>query len=289
MKTQVLLILSSIFLYFGLYAQDNSVLWEISKDGYKTSYLFGSIHVNTPEVIELGNSALVYLERCDAYAGEIILDPKDVFALLPLFIEKDPNKRCSALLDSLEYYETKSKVTEQLGTEFLLLLPSISPYMLATILSLPKDELNTNSGEFLDLYLQEKAREREMKLISLESVASQMAYFQNIEPLAQKEYLMKVVKASEIEEENLDYLLKLYLDQNLKAIEQGLYFEEQDDPLISEGFIEDRNLLQLEGILKASAEQKTFIVVGLAHLVGTKGLLYLLEQEGFTLKAIAIK
>lgn len=289
MKTQVLLILSSIFLYFGLYAQDNSVLWEISKDGYKTSYLFGSIHVNTPEVIELGNSALVYLERCDAYAGEIILDPKDVFALFPLFIEKDPNKRCSALLDSLEYYETKSKVTEQLGTEFLLLLPSISPYMLATILSLPKDELNTNSGEFLDLYLQEKAKEREMKLISLESVASQMAYFQNIEPLAQKEYLMKVVKASEIEEENLDYLLKLYLDQNLKAIEQGLYFEEQDDPLISEGFIEDRNLLQLEGILKASAEQKTFIVVGLAHLVGTKGLLYLLEQEGFTLKAIAIK
>ncbi|MEZ4979919.1 MAG: TraB/GumN family protein, partial [Chitinophagales bacterium] len=289
MNTYLLLILSSIFLSFKLYAQDNSLLWEISKEGHKTSYLFGSIHLKTPEVIGLGNSALVYLERCDAYAGEIILDPKDVFALLPLFIEKDPNKRCSAILDSLEYYETKIKVEEHLGSEFLLLLPSISPYMLATILSLPKDELNNSSGEFLDLYLQEKAREREMKLISLESIASQLAYFQNIEPLAQKEYLMKVVKGTEIEEENLDNLFQLYLDQNLNAIEQGLYFEEQDDPLISEGFMEDRNLIQLEGIIKASAEQKTFITVGLAHLVGTKGLLYLLEQEGYTIKAIAIK
>lgn len=289
MKHRLILIVSSFLACLSLLAQSNSILWEITKSGYKTSYLFGSIHVNTDEVIALGHSALPYLQKCDAYAGEIILEPNDIFKLLPLFIEKDPNKRCSFLLDSLEYYETKIKVEEELGAEFLILLPSISPYMLASILSLPKEELSNNSGEFLDLFLQEKAREREMKLISLESIASQMAYFKDIEALAQKEYLLEIVRGSDIEAESFNELMELYLDQNLKAIEESLFLEEQNDPIITNAFIEDRNQLQLEGILKASAEQKTFIAVGLAHLVGTKGLLKLLELEGFTLKPIVIK
>lgn len=289
MKHRLILIVSSFLACLSLLAQSNSILWEITKPGHKTSYLFGSIHVNTDEVIALGQSALPYLQKCDAYAGEIILEPNDIFKLLPLFIEKDPNKRCSFLLDSLEYYETKIKVEEELGAEFLILLPSISPYMLASILSLPKEELSNNSGEFLDLFLQEKAREREMKLISLESIASQMAYFKDIEALAQKEYLLEIVRGSDIEAESFNELMELYLDQNLKAIEESLFLEEQNDPIITNAFIEDRNQLQLEGILKASAEQKTFIAVGLAHLVGTKGLLKLLELEGFTLKPIVIK
>ncbi|MCB9257439.1 MAG: TraB/GumN family protein, partial [Chitinophagales bacterium] len=286
MKHRLITIPIALLTVFHLMAQTNSLLWEFSKPGYESSYLFGSIHLGTKEILDLGLSALPYLQECDAYAGEIILEPKDMFKLLPLLYEKDKTKTCSQLLDSLEYFETKTKVIEVLGSEFVLLLPSISPYMLATLLSLSKEDLELNSGQFLDLYLQEEAGKNKMDLISLESIASQMAYLQNIDTKAQKEYLLQIVRETKMENQSISDLVQLYLDQNLSAIEQSLFLEEQDDPLITRAFIEDRNLLQLEGILKTCSQQKTFIAVGLAHLVGAKGLLHLLEQEGFSLKPI---
>ncbi len=283
--TAILLTLSFCLTAF---AQENALLWEISKRGYKTSYLFGSIHLSDENIIDFGDKVLPYLYKCDAYAGEIIIDPNDMFVMLPYLIEKDSSKQCGKVLSEEELKEVKLVISEKLGEEMNLLVPFMSPYIVASLLASPNEAQEGSSALFLDMYLQEKADSLGKKLISLESVKSQMAYIQKIDGEEQKLHLLSMLEQKDSLDHEIDDLMAIYLAQDLTKIKALLLTAADEDPLFTDGFMEDRNSLQAEGIMASMKSKRVFTAIGAAHLPGEDGVIQLLRNAGFKLEPIPI-
>lgn len=273
------------FSFNELIAQENSLFWEISKKKHKTSYLYGTIHSIDSRVFQFGAQVLPALYKCKAYAGEIILQPEDAFAMLPYLFEKDPTKQCKNILSNDDYSKLESLVEEKLGKEMLLILPKTSPYIASLLLISPNDYSKNPEALFLDVFFQEQADSMGKKLISLETIKSQMAYIQKIEIQAQKEHLLRVMN-DDSAEEDFEEMIAIYLAEDLKKIQALIIEASDEDPLITDDFLIGRNYIHKDGVIAAMKEQATFIAVGAAHLPGEEGIIRLLEKEGFTVKAI---
>ena len=269
-----------------LNAQENSLLWEISKEGYYTSYLYGTIHLNDERVFQFGDSVLSKLYQCDAYAGEIIIQPEDMLKIMPYIFEKDSKKQCKKVFSEKEYKKIAKVVSAKLGEEMLVILPFMSPYVVSIILSYPSEDAeNEKSAYYLDMYLQEQADSLEKKLISLETIESQFAYINKIEIEKQKEHLLKIIKDKQLDGDVED-LVQVYVDEDLEKMMEILHKYEGQDPLMTEEFMVGRNYIHKDGMVDAMKQQSTFTAVGAAHLIGEKGIVTLLRADGFSVQPI---
>jgi len=77
--------LAFAFIFVGIlisaFAQENSLLWEVSKKNKKTSYLYGTVHIQDKRVFAFDEMVYEKLKTCDALAVELILDEIDVEAM----------------------------------------------------------------------------------------------------------------------------------------------------------------------------------------------------------------
>lgn len=283
---KLLLLFTIILSYQTVFSQENALLWEISKKRHKTSYLFGSIHSDNASVLAFGDKVLPYLYTCDSYAGEIIIQPEDMFAMLPYLFEKDTTKQCGKILSAEEMTAVIAAVEEVMGKELNKMIPFMSPYIVASLIANPNDSQVGENVYFLDIYLQEMAEDVGLNLISLESIKSQMSYIQKIDGEQQKNHLLEMIENLDEVEKEMSEMIQLYLTQDLGEIKLMLETASSEDPLFMEGFMEERNALQVEGIVEAMKSSSVFVAIGAAHLPGDNGVIQLLLDAGFTLKPI---
>lgn len=270
----------------SVFSQENALLWEISKKRHKTSYLFGSIHSDNAKVLAFGDKVLPYLYTCESYAGEIIIQAEDMFAMLPYLFEKDSTKQCGKILSPEEMTAVIAAVEQVIGSELNKMIPLMSPYIVASLIANPNETKAGSEVYFLDVYLQEMAEDVGLELISLESIESQMSYIQKIDGEEQKKHLLEMIGNLENVETEMAEMIELYLAQDLGKIKEMLETAPAEDPLFTEGFMEERNLLQTEGIMEAMKSSSVFVVIGAAHLPGDQGVIQLLLDAGFTLKPV---
>jgi uncharacterized protein YbaP (TraB family) len=110
------------------------------------------------------------------------------------------------------------------------------------------------------------------------------------------EFQMKLVDQTDIRTQALSILgtdmekeyydmLKIYKQQDLGALfdlmyKTGDFVDMEEDMLIKRN---DKWIPEIETQIK---NESTFIAVGAAHLAGSKGLINLLRQKGYTLKPV---
>ena len=84
--------------------------------------------------------------------------------------------------------------------------------------------------------------------------------------------------------------IEVYYTQDLRAIEKyeadPKMRNEEEAKLNRNTFVIKRNILWIDKILAAINKKPSFIMVGVAHLPGEKGLINLLEEEGYTVQPI---
>lgn len=284
------ILLSSVLLFCSLlcFSQEMGLLWQISKEGYHTSYLFGTIHLNHNKVLENDSLVLQKISECQAYAGEIILQEADMLKMMAYIFEKDSSRQCQNVFTEKELKQISIVVEEEKGAIMALLVHKMSPYILATILSIPDDLSMANGTVFLDMYLQNYADSLGLSLISLESVESQMAYLTNIPIEKQKEHLLHIVNNIDQKLDETTEIVVAYKSGNLDKIEEMITENADNDPIMSEDFMVERNILQKEGMVQTMQKQATFTAVGAAHLPGKNGILNLLKEDGFSIEAVEL-
>lgn len=285
MKKYISFIFILVF-FASCFAQENALLWEINKKGYHTSYLFGTIHISDKKVFQFSDKVLINLKNCDAFAGEIILNEADYFKMLPYFVEKDKSKNCEAVFNDKEYKLVEEALIEKMGKEISFLLPIMPPYIVSILLSYPDIETSQNMGAFLDMYLQNKADSLGKILISLESIESQLAYLTSADIETQKQEVLDIVYNKETNDSTTDIMIELYANEDLQSLDSLVSASYNEATILDEQSMIDRNIIQKDGMVKAMKKQSTFTAVGVAHLIGEKGILALLEAEGFTIKPI---
>lgn len=255
------------------------LLWKVEKEGYTTSYVFGTMHSTDPRVLDLTAQIKPMLLESGQFAMELLFTP-DVALKMQMAMFFQDDKRLDQMLDQALF----QKLQEQLAFYGIPapMVHQFKPWAAMITISLPPQM----QGEFLDLALHNLARERGKPAFGLETVEEQVAVFENLSLKAQTALLVESIKNHHKLETELEKLTQAYLDRNL-ALLTTLSEEQMDtvDPAIKEAFMEGiaikRNHTMVAAMLPLMQRDGTFVAVGALHLPGEEGVLQLLQNRGF--------
>lgn len=262
--------------------EEKSLLWKISGNGLEMeSYLFGTIHIICQDRFFMDERIENALLSTEKIALELnMMDPNMMAEMQQLSVNKDFQNIKSDLsadqADALDKFLTKSYGAglDQLGI--------LKPFVLSSMVMLkmlPCEEQSSYEMFFVD-----KAKEQQMEMVGLETVAFQVGIFDEIPQKIQIEDLAKLVTddAGMKEFESLvDAYLEEDIDELYSLIADNEMFKEYGELLLA-----GRNSNWIPVIEELIHQQPTFIAVGSGHLASESGVIALLRNAGYTVEAV---
>ena len=253
-----------------------SLLWQINKGSLKPSYIFGTMHSEDQRVLDLIPIISERFKQADNVAFEVLMDmptmtksANAMFILGDQTLDKLIDKQLFAqIVKALKPYKIPTNIVKYL-----------KPWAVMIILNMPPSK----TGKFLDLQLYKQAQELKLPTHGLETVDEQLAVFETT-PIKDQIFLLKE-SLTQLEQAPmmLENMLKLYLKGDLTAL---LNLSNTIIKDLRKRLIDDRNLKMLKRMEKLLQKGNAFIAIGALHLPGEKGILQLLKQRAYTVKAI---
>jgi uncharacterized protein YbaP (TraB family) len=243
-----------LFVPLFSWGQDESstyqLLWEISSDHSKTSYLFGSLHSNDKRVFNLSDSVFITLD-----AADMVVLEADIFSAFDWLDTRYGDVE-------LEY--------DSNGDPF-----TTSDHATRTAYG---DE--DGMPQFLDAFFQQYCLNAGKQFVALETVQSQLdllkgsglssGYNRNYESfLFGKEELLEMYLEGDI------YQLNNFMVQALSSY--GSFY---DDLIVK------RNLEMADKLDSLMQENNLFCAVGAGHLAGGPGIINLLRSKGYSVRCV---
>lgn len=264
------------------------LLWKIEREGKPIAHLFGTIHLSDPKILDLPRPVARAFRAAQSLSIEVILDDgamQRIGAAMML-----PQEQRLQDIVPPDLFQQAAAAAEPLGLQPVH-LSRLKPWAVAMLISAPANEVkNRGTGKpALDVWLMERARERNKPVYGLETLAEQVGAFDAMSaedqvvhlrsaiiPLAEKERMLAAMK---------DAYLRRDLDGLLRASRQE---EKAGDRAMRERverrLLDDRNSRMVERMLPRFDEGGAFIAIGAAHLPGEAGVLALLESRGYVVR-----
>ncbi len=276
-----------ISLFFGVKAQSNipiklekGLLWEISGNGLKqSSYLFGTMHLMPQSDFFYPSKTIEKLKNAKTLALEIDINIpiKEQIKLAQEILLPD-GKTVKDFLSKEDYSRFKTYLldTLDLSEKKYNKYVRFKPFFIYSILLTEElGKVKSYEKEFNKL-----AKKKGLKIVGLEEIAYQMKIVNQIDI---EEQALSMIGA-DIEKE-FNEMLEVYMKEDLNELFL-LMFETPDYKSIEEQMLIQRNLNWIPHIEEQITKASTFIAVGAAHLAGSKGVIVLLREKGYTLKAV---
>jgi uncharacterized protein YbaP (TraB family) len=263
---------------------ERGLLWRIYKQDFPTSYLFATIHSEDPRVLDLPGYVSQVIKAADTVVLEASVDDQAGNASLQHMLFTD-DRRLSTVL-SANLFEDTLRAMEDRGfskeaTERL------KPWAVSIILSVPRPK----TGLFLDLYLANYARRNNIPVKALEAVVEQHAILDGFELNEQVIMLQDTLAELEQIPRLHEQLVEAYLEGDLSRLaaisEQSMGTgSARLASKLKHRLILERNYRMIQRLEPLLRERRLFIAVGALHLLGTQGLLALLQAKGYRLTAV---
>lgn len=269
-------------------------LWRID-GGKKPSWIFGTIHLQRPDVAKPPAAVIAALDRVDAVYTEIPMDSTTILNLLPR-MQLPADKSLEAILGkeiSADLEKELKAINPALG---LSAVSRLRPWVAAATLLEIEDQMKYPGSLPLDLFLFQRAAMAGKEVGGIETPEEQLAVFDDLTEAEQAEMVsdtiaqVRAIRAGG--QSPSEMLAQLYLVGDLDALVAKL--NELDsvggDPALSKKLLERllyrRNAImtgRIVKMLRAHPDKSFFIAVGAAHLPGDRGILTDLEKAGFKL------
>lgn len=273
------------------------LLWKVSGNGLeKPSYIFGTHHVAPLSMKDSIAGMAEALNGTSQVYGELVMEDMmkpEMLMKMQQAMMLPGDTTLKSLFTQAQYDSIASVVKENIGMELAMfdkLKPAALNAQLAVVLSV-KAVKGYNPQEQLDTWFQTQAKQAGKKVGGLESTESQIDVLYNSQSLkrqAQQLYCSAT---------HIDYgidmtrrLAEAYLSQDLDKLleitEEKMGNACDSTPEEEEALIYGRNanwVKQMPGIMKQAS---TLFVVGAGHLPGERGVLKLLEKQGYTVEAM---
>lgn len=267
-------------------------LWKIEGPG-KPSWLFGTIHLQRPDVATPPAAVRAALDEADAVYTEIPLDAATMLALAPQMLLPAGQSLDAILGPALTaaYEKELRRISPALT---LAPLAHLKPWAAAATLLELEDQLKYPGVPALDMALFRRAEHAGKETGGLETPAEQLAIFDDLSPGEQaamvRDTIAQIRAIREGGRSPSDLLAGLYLAGDLDALVAELNkldFVGEDPELAAkllDRLLVRRNATMVRRIvekLRAHPEETCFFAVGAAHLQGDAGLLAALEKAGY--------
>lgn len=264
-------------------AAANSLLWEVSGKGLSApSYVFGTIHMICPADMLMPESVKQAVSSSKQVVLELDMDDPTMAQQAQAGMMMQNGQTLEKLLSPADYAALGTYLQAKAGLP-IDKVGAIKPFFLGSML-MPA-VLGCAPASYEASFMK-MAQEQKKEVLGLETMQDQLGIFDKIPYAAQSKMLTDMVSKEAEMKQEMQQLLALYKTQQVEALREmsskSMFgFTEYNGLLL-----DDRNQRWIAGIEKMAASQPTFFAVGAAHLGGPKGVLALLRQQGYQVKAV---
>ncbi len=277
----------------------NGLLWRIEADGVEPSWLYGTMHLSDPRVLEMNAPARAAFENADAVVLELkeIQNAQKLQAAMvanPTLTMLEPGESLSTLLSSKDY-ETIKGILEERGIPPML-VSRMKPWLIFATIALPECEMSRRAQgkHALDMQLALDAAADGKRLEGLETVEEQVSALANLPLDLQIKMLQDVAALDVSQNDRIETMTALYLAGEISAIMPTMIHTSEvvgvkEDGAFNEferGLIVDRNHTMAERLQQILTDGNAFVAVGALHLPGEEGLVELLRNQGYRVTAV---
>ncbi len=292
MKFNYSLIFSTLLLTTSAFSQvttpKESLFYEISGKGLeKPSYLFGTIHIYDPNIVQIPQKVFECLDKTSALVLEVSSEDMENGAekLVKNFMLSDKDSSLSALLSEKAYENLRSfPKVKMIGSQLNKFVPLFAYQVIFF-----------NSGwKSVETILTEHAELRKKKEIGLESLEEQVEAIKSIpirDQITELEYWLTKDNPEVTMVQLMQSMFKAYAQQSI-----GDFFEnmEHTHSLINSSpqLVSERDLTMTDRIEKLLVTSDNFFVaVGALHLQNKTengGIVNILRKKGYTVTPIIV-
>lgn len=269
-------------------------VWEVTDQNGNNIYMMGSIHIAKEDASVLPDYFETAYAKCDALAVECdVLDNSVNIASLSKVLYTDGTKisdhvpasdykNAKATLESLNYYQS--------------MYDYYYPIMWVEMAELGVGYNIGFSDKYgVDTILLDRAKKENKEILELESVQFQLDLIVNLPEKVQLALFHDIADKDYISRTS-EQLSNLYDKWRTGTIEDNYLFSEnselsKEEAAIVEEYnkiiLDDRNVgmkNKIEGYL--ADNKKVMVVAGSAHFYGDKGIVSLLEKDGYTIRRL---
>jgi uncharacterized protein YbaP (TraB family) len=265
---------------------ESSLLWKIEGEGVqKGCYLFGTMHLIQKDYFYFPENLTKIVTKSDKLVMELPGLPNQLEALKYVKLEEGTffdffteNQKDSIL----DWVKNEVGMSEESFTKNFNEMKPFAIVQLATQMHF------VGKTESYEMTLDKLARENKLRIAGLETIADQMKIFDDLTKEQQVEMVMSSVRDPKGGIEITQKMMQVYASQEIDSLfmmveeEGGVLSEEQN------AFLDQRNSNWIPLIEDHIKESKTFIAVGAAHLGGPKGVIRLLEENGYKVTPVKL-
>jgi len=272
--------------FFSLsHAQDKALLYEVTGKGLaEPSYLYGTFHLVCPTDLQVTDAARKAMGSSKQLYLELDFDDPGMHANLMKSMMLTGGKSLKELMKPTDYATVDGYLVQNMGvglTQFGNLKPfALLSFMFVTMLKCEPVSY--------DLAFAQMAGKDKKEVLGLETIEEQLAALDKIPLDEQIKSLVDMVNQPDEAKKELMDLITAYKAQDLPALMKLMRDSKFDgeSSKIEEELLEKRNTNWIPLIEKAAQSKATFFAFGAGHLAGDKGVITLLRQKGYTVKAV---
>jgi len=258
------------------------LLWRVAKDGVPASHVYGTIHVADARLAELPGAVRQSFDAAKSLMLEFVPDAysRERFLEASMFLDRQTLEEKIGAED----FERALEVLAPIGLSREV-VNKLKPW--GVLLNL-RNPGRAEPGAALDSQLLELARARRLPLAQIEGVEEQIFTFDEF-PMESQVALLKHSLAHRDELTELaERTLEAYLERDLGAIwrlrEQFAARHPQiaaHQAVMTKRVVHDRSVVMAFRMQRQLRRGEAFVALGALHLYGEKGVLALLEADGY--------
>ena len=263
------------------------LLWKIEKSAAGPSFIYGTMHVSHKDVVNLARPVEQAFANAERFAMEVLLNFEAVGVITSRSFFND-----GRTLKSIMLPDDFKKLAQLMSSRFSMtedMFMHMRPWMVFTMLMMPPDEMGKD-GSALDMMLYRRAAMRKIPLLGLETAAEQLDVLEGQGLDDQLWMLNKTVEDYAQISTQFAELLAAYIDRDLAGLvklqQQSMDEASDIDDRFMQQLIDMRNVRMVERMQDYLQKGKAFIAIGALHLPGEKGVLHLLEQQGYSVTSV---
>ncbi len=270
-----------------------SFIWKITSDNSYV-YLLGSIHIASPDIYPLDSDIENAFQDSDKLVVEINIKevgPITSMMLLEKYGTYPPGEGLRQNLDE-DLYERLETSFQEMGIS-LSAYDDYRPWIIVTMMEGVVMVDQDYSAEYgIDVYFLEKAVERDIEILELETVEYQFEIMSGLPDRLMIKVLEMSLEGPDMDDyiDIVGFMLAQWEKGNAEGIEEVLFEDLEEEPALAPYY--DVMFNQRNHNMQAKIEEYLtdeyiyFIVVGAGHLVGEEGLVNLLDEAGYEVEQL---
>jgi len=262
----------------------HTLLWKISgKNLQKPSYLYGTMHILCADDANLSDNLKKVIADCDEVYFEIDLSNISAMMGSMKYMRMQNDQKLSNLLNDSDYAKVKTYFSAHVSLPFSI-LEQFKPMLISSLIE--EEGLGCKTTDGMELMIMKELHPYKKPVKGLETVEFQAGLFDSIPYDQQAKDLLNYIDSADEYKKMTIQLAAVYKDQDLDRLDE---LSRKGDLGLSnymDLLLYNRNRKWANNLDTLLPGKSLLIAVGAAHLPGTKGVINLLREKGYTVTPV---